>query len=195
MDTYTYRIGEDIYINLTNRCTNDCTFCVRRKGDGVSGYHLWMEQEPTAQQVIELLGAEQRNVVFCGFGEPTIKLDELKEIAQFVKSYGGKVRLNTNGHANAIHGRNVAQELRGLVDVVSISLNEATAQKYERVVHSEYGEQGYDHMLEFARACVKEGIRVVLSVVDVISAEDIEACRKIAQKIGAEFRVRHYIQG
>ncbi|MEG2957454.1 MAG: TatD family nuclease-associated radical SAM protein, partial [Christensenellaceae bacterium] len=166
MDTYTYKIGKDTYINLTNKCTNDCDFCVRRNGQGVGGYELWLQKEPTAQQVIELLKQDKTDVVFCGFGEPTIKIDELKQIAQYVKDYGGRVRINTNGHASIYHGRDIAAELVGLVDEVSISLNEADAKKYDLVVHSIYGEDGFRHMIDFARACIKNGISVTFSVVD-----------------------------
>ncbi|MEG1990835.1 MAG: TatD family nuclease-associated radical SAM protein, partial [Christensenella sp.] len=133
------------------------------------------------------------DVVFCGYGEPTVKIDELKKIAEYVKGYGGNVRINTNGHASVYHNRDVAKELAGLADEVSISLNEADARKYDAVVHSKYGEDGFRYMLDFARACVKYGIKTTLSVVDVISAADIETCRKLAENIGARFRVRTYI--
>ncbi len=192
MNVYTYKLGKDTYINLTNKCTNDCTFCIRNGNEGVGGYKLWLEQEPTAQQVIELLSKDKTDVVFCGFGEPTIKLQELIEIARYVKSYGGHVRVNTNGHANIYHGRDVAGELAAVVDEISISLNEADAQKYNEVTKCGYGEAGYGYMLDFARRCVEEGIKTTLSVVDVISEEDVAACRKTAEGIGARFRVRNY---
>ena len=193
MNTFTYKIGNDTYINLTNKCTNDCEFCVRRNGKGVAGYDLWLEREPSAAEIRDEWEKDPTDVVFCGFGEPTIKIDELKEIAAYVKRYGGHTRINTNGHASAFHGRDIAAELQGIIDEVSISLNEADAKKYEAVVHSRYGEDGFRYMLDFARDCVKYGIKVTLSVVDVISKEDIETCRKIAEDIGAHFRVRTYI--
>ncbi len=194
MDVYTYKLGNDTYINLTNKCTNDCTFCIRNSNEGVGGYHLWLEKEPTAQQVISELAKDKSDVVFCGYGEPTIKLDELVAIARYVKGYGGYVRLNTNGHANEYHGRNVVPELKDVVDEVSISLNEADATKYNMVTNCEYGEAGYEHMLDFARLCVQSGIKVVFSVVDVISQEDIETCQKLSEKMGATFRLRHYVE-
>ncbi|MEA4853331.1 MAG: TatD family nuclease-associated radical SAM protein [Christensenella sp.] len=192
-NTYTYKIGDVTYINLTNQCTNDCDFCVRRTEKGVAGYDLWMEKEPTAAEVIAELAKDKTDVVFCGYGEPTIKIDELKQIAAYVKNYGGHTRINTNGHASVYHGRDIAKELVGLIDEVSISLNEADAAKYQAVAHSRYGEDGFRYMLDFARDCVKYGIKATLSVVDVISPEDIETCRKIAQDVGATFRVRHFI--
>ncbi|MEG0257131.1 MAG: TatD family nuclease-associated radical SAM protein [Christensenella sp.] len=193
MNTYIYKIGDKNYINLTNKCTNDCEFCVRRTERGVGGYDLWLKNEPTADEIIKLLSEDKTDVVFCGYGEPTVKIDELKKIAEYVKGYGGNVRINTNGHASVYHNRDVAKELAGLADEVSISLNEADARKYDAVVHSKYGEDGFRYMLDFARACVKYGIKTTLSVVDVISAADIETCRKIAENIGARFRVRTYI--
>ncbi|MEI6100421.1 MAG: TatD family nuclease-associated radical SAM protein [Eubacteriales bacterium] len=193
MDLYVYEYDGKAYINLTNRCTNSCTFCIRNHEDGVGGYYLWLTKEPTAQEVIDLLKKDQKDVVFCGFGEPTIKIEELKEIARFVKGYGGNVRINTNGHASAFHGRDIAKELKGIVDVVSISLNNSDPGKYNEVCRSIYGKQGYLHMLQFARDCVANGIAVKFSVMDLIGEEDIEKCRKIAEEIGAGFKVRTYI--
>lgn len=195
MDTYIYRLGGDTYINLTNECTNDCTFCLRQGREGVGGKRLWLEKEPTAAEVIGLLKVEQPgSVVFCGFGEPTVKIDELKEIAAYVKGYGGHVRVDTNGHANIFHGRNVVPELAGLVDEVSISLNETDAAEYAAITKSRYGEQGYHEMLSFARKCVRQGIAVTLSVVDVVSEETIAQAEKIAGEMGAKLRVRGYLK-
>ena len=194
MDTYVYKLGNVNYINLTNECTNDCTFCVRRGHDGVGGYNLHLEKEPSAQDVIEILDKDKTDIVFCGLGEPTIKIEELKKIAEFVKEYGGKVRLNTNGHANVYHNKNVAEELAGLVDEVSISLNGTNPGEYNKLCLSAYGEAGFDYMLDFAKECIKSGIKVTLSVVDVIPDKDIEKAREIAESIGADFRVRAYIE-
>ncbi len=193
MDIYVYEYDGKSYINLTNKCTNKCTFCIRNNHNGVDGYNLWLKKEPTAREVIELLEKDKRDVVFCGFGEPTIRIEELKEIAKHVKSYGGNVRLNTNGHASAFHKRDIAKELAGLVDLVSISLNNSDPGKYDEVCHSVYGKEGYLHMLQFARDCVANGIAVKFSVVDVIGEEDIARCKKIAEEIGASFRVRTFI--
>ncbi len=193
MNTDTYKIGDQTYINLTNRCTNDCTFCVRNTGDGVGGYNLWLEREPEAEEVIAALAKDRTDVVFCGFGEPTIRIDTLLAVAKYVKSYGGKVRVNTNGHANAFHGRDVTPEMAEVVDEVSVSLNEADAEKYNKVTRCCYGEAGFGYLLDFAEKCCRRGMAVTLSVVDVIGEEDVEICRKSAEKIGAAFRVRHYI--
>lgn len=193
MDTYVYQVGGKNYINLTNRCNNACDFCIRQNKVGIPGLSLWLEKEPEAGEVIAQLDAAGRgDVVFCGYGEPTLRLDVLKEVAAYVKSYGGKVRVNTNGLANREYGRDVVPELEKLVDVMSISLNEASAEKYDAVCHSIYGPAAFDEMLDFARRCAGTRMDTVLSVVDVISPEDIAVCREIAEKVGARLRVREY---
>ena len=193
MDTYVYQVGGKNYINLTNRCNNACDFCIRQNKVGIPGFSLWLEKEPEAEEVIAQLDAAGRgDVVFCGYGEPTLRLDVLQEVAAYVKSYGGKVRVNTNGLANREYGRDVVPELENLVDVMSISLNEASAEKYDAVCHSIYGPAAFDEMLDFARRCAGTRMDTVLSVVDVISPEDIAVCREIAEKVGARLRVREY---
>jgi TatD family-associated radical SAM protein len=196
MNTYVYRLGNALYINLTNRCTNCCDFCIRNTHDGVGEYNLWLDNEPTAQEVLQQIGdpTQYSEVVFCGFGEPMIRLEELIEIAQEVKKKGGKVRINTNGQANLYHGRNVVPLLKGLVDVISISLNAPTAEQYDAICHSCYGKEAFEGVLQFARECVKVIPTVVLSVVDVLSPDDIERCRTIAEDIGAQLKVRQMIE-
>jgi len=193
MNTYVYKLKDALYVNLTNRCTNACDFCIRKGRTGMGDYNLWLDKEPTAEEVLKEIGdpTQYSEIVFCGFGEPMIKLNELLDIAREVKKMGGKVRINTNGHANIYHGENVVPRLAGLVDVISISMNAPTAEQYQEVCKSRYGLKAFDAMLDFARECVGVIPEVVLSVVDVLSPEDIEKCRKIAEDIGATFRVRH----
>ncbi len=194
-DTYIYRLGEAIYINLTNACTNDCTFCVRNNSDGVGGYHLLLQKEPSAREVIALLENEEdvREIVFCGLGEPTMRLSALLEIAAYLKTRGSHIRLNTNGQGSAFADEDIAPRLKGFVDIVSISLNASGAQEYQQLCRSAYGEEAYAHLLDFARSCVAQGIDTVLSVVDVIGEDEVEKCRLIAGGIGARLRVRKYI--
>ncbi|MDL2236821.1 radical SAM protein [Christensenellaceae bacterium OttesenSCG-928-K19] len=221
--TFVYKLGNVNYINLTNKCTCACTFCIRDNGGGVGGYDLWLETEPSAQQVIHLLESDKTDIVFCGYGEPTMRLDALLEIARYVKGYGGHVRLDTNGHGSVYNGRDIAPVLAGKaenapeqergtevlctgkqgtrqssgimpIDEVSISLNAPTAEEYAKITNCRYGEQGFYDMLGFAAACVKNGIDTALSVVDVIGDKEIEACRKIAEDIGARLKVRHYVE-
>lgn len=196
MNNYVYKLGDALYINLTNRCTNCCNFCVRNAHDGMGGYNLWLDKEPTAQEVLERIGDPTRysEIVFCGFGEPMIRLEELIEIARDVKKKGGRVRVNTNGQANLYHGRDVVPQLKGLVDVISISLNATTAEQYDAICHSRFGKQAFEAILDFARECVKVIPTVVLSVVDVLPPDDIQRCRAIARDIGAQLRVRQLIE-
>lgn len=196
MNTYVYKLGDALYVNLTNRCTNRCGFCVRNFCTGVGGYDLWLEQEPTVEQVIQQIGdpSQYNEIVFCGFGEPMIRLDELIEISKKIKEKNVAIRINTNGQANLYHGKNVVPMLRGLVDAVSISLNAATAEKYQEICRSRYGKEAFEGILDFARECVKVIPQVVFSVVDVLPSEDMEKCRAIAKDIGASFRVRHMIE-
>jgi len=196
MDEIVYELGDSLYINLTNRCSNACSFCVRNNCDGVGGHNLWLEREPSAQEVIEAIGdpTQYREIVFCGYGEPMIKLDEIIEISKYVKKKGIKTRINTNGQANLIHGCKTVGRLRGLIDTVSISLNASNAKQYQEICQSDYGEKAYEAVLEFARECVGVIPRVILTVVNILSEEEIQNCRKIAQEIGADFRVRDYME-
>lgn len=196
MDTYIYRYGDSIYINLTNACTNACTFCIRIAHPGVGGHNLWIKQEPEARDVIALLEAEPSvdKAVFCGFGEPTMRLNVLLEVAKYLKSRGVSVRLDTNGQGSAYNKRDITPELKGLVDTVSISLNAPDAKEYQQLCRSAFGEAAYAHMLDFARGCLKQGIETIFTVVDIIGKDKIEASRAIAESVGAKFRIRHYIE-
>lgn len=194
-DTYIYPLGDAVYINLTNQCTNDCVFCVRNTHDGVGGYDLRLEKEPEAGDVIRALGElpDVRKAVFCGLGEPTMRLDALLEVAAYLKARGAHIRLNTNGQGSARAGEDIAPKLAGLIDVVSVSLNASSAAEYQRLCRSALGEAAYTHMLAFAESCVRHGIETVMSIVDIIGEEEVERCAAIARRIGARLRVRRYI--
>lgn len=195
MDTYTYQIGENLYINLTNRCSNACTFCVRNEKASYYGNYLWLKDgEPSAQTVIGEIGDPKRykEVVFCGFGEPTCRLDAMLEIAAYVKAHGGTTRLNTNGQGSLIAGRDIVPLLLGKIDRVNVSLNNATKARYEEVCKPKFAE-GYEAMLRFGQDCVKAGLDAWFSVVDVIGAEEVEACRRLAKELGVPLRVREMI--
>ena len=194
-NTIVYDIDDKTYINLTNECSNNCTFCLRRNHDGIENYYLWLAKKPTAKEVVsELEKRKVEKAVFCGFGEPLYALDVLLEVAKYLKKIGASVRVNTNGQAKLIAGSGVAKKMKGLVDVVSVSLNASTAEKYQNLCRSIFGEQGFYALLDFAKELKEEGIKVVFSVVDTVGAEEIEACRKVAESVGAEFRVRTYIE-
>lgn len=197
MDKITYIIDNKIYINLTNKCSNDCDFCVRNHSEGIQGYYLWLEKEPSAKEIIEDLKNINLNnyieVVFCGFGEPMYKWDVIKEVADYVHDNGLPTRINTNGQANKILGYDVTNEIGKYIDTVNVSLNATDSKSYQKICHSVYGEAAFDIMLDFARECVKNCKRTVLSVVDCIGDKEIAKAHKLADSVGAELRVREEI--
>lgn len=193
-NTFTYRIDNKMYINLTNRCSNNCLFCIRNTSDGLSGYYLWLDREPEVEEVIgeleELDGIEE--VVFCGFGEPLMRWQAVVRIAEFIKSKGAKTRLNTNGQADLITDIDIVPFLAPVIDRINISLNEVTAEDYVSICNPVDREEAYYKMLEFAKRCVNNIPDVTLSVVDVIGEEKIAKAQAIADSIGARLRVREY---
>lgn len=190
----TYRINDRIYINLTNRCSNACEFCVRID-DKYSDFNLWLEKEPTAEEIIAELGEMEgaSEIVFCGYGEPLYRLDAIIPVSEYAHNKGKKTRINTNGQARHIAGEGVAQKLAGYIDTVSISLNAGDAKSYQAICHSQFGEQAFYDIIDFGRECKKYIPRVVFSIVDVVGEEQIEKARKIAEEVGAELRIRRYI--
>ena len=196
-NTYAYILDGKAYINLTNKCHNACEFCIRNTGDGVKDAVLWLDREPaSADEVIaafDKLSPDSDEVVFCGFGEPTECLDTLKAVARELKAAGYKTRLNTNGLGSLANGRNIAPELKGLIDVASVSLNDHNAEKYLEITGSEYGLRAFPAVIEFAKACKAQGIQTLFTVVDVIGAADIEKCRALCDELGIPLRVRAYV--
>lgn len=196
MNTFSYVIDNKIYVNLTNRCSNACEFCVRNT-DAYGDYSLWLDKEPTAQEVIDSLKdkdlASRDEVVFCGYGEPTYRMDVMIEVADYVHAHGKKTRINTNGQGSLINNCDVPAMFEGHIDIVNVSLNETDATAYQNLCHSEFGEGAFDALIDFARECKKYVERVIFSVVDVIGADKIEKARLIAEEAGVELRVREYI--
>ncbi len=198
--TITYEVDGALYVNITNRCSNRCDFCIRNNGDGAYGSNsLWLAREPSCDEIFESI--EKSNpenyteLVFCGYGEPTERLSDLLSVAKRVKEkYSVKIRVNTNGHSSLIHGYDTAPDYKGVIDAVSISLNAPTAEGYEKVCHSVFKEAAFDGLLDFA-ARVKEYVEtVVLTVVDVaLDEEEIKECKALADNVGVPLRVRKYI--
>lgn len=190
-----YELGNSLYVNVTNRCTNRCTFCIRDHS-GVGGYDLWLEGEPSLEEMITELDTvnlkQYQEVVFCGYGEPLLRLDEVVALAAEMKKRAEiPIRVNTNGHANLIFGHDVTPQLKG-IDTLSISLNARDAAQYDEICQPSL-EGAYEAVKEFACLSKKHVKQVILSVVDtIISDADIAVCRKIAEKIGVPLRVRHY---
>lgn len=192
-----YRYGDGLYLNITNRCACACTFCIRLDYEGLGNADsLWMERDPAAEEVKESIRkedlSEYREIVFCGYGEPTESLEVLLETCRFLREYAPEmsIRLNTNGLADLVNKRSVAPLLEGLVDTVSVSLNAPNARRYMEIVNPAFGEESYQAMLSFARDCKQYVPRVVFTVVDVLEPGEVEQCRDIARQAGIPLRVR-----
>ena len=201
--TITYQVKNAVYVNLTNRCPCNCTFCLRHNGPGVFGSGpLWLEREPTLEETIESLGqwdfTRFREVVFCGYGEPTERLDVLLAVAAHLKEQDPtlRIRVNTNGLSDLIHGKPTAPLFAGKVDCLSISLNTDDPAEYLSVCRPKFGEAAYPAMLKFTQEAAALLPSVVMTVVGepVTSLEKQEQCRKIAEGLGARLRVRPYEQ-
>lgn len=199
-NTLVYELYGKIYINLTNRCTNECIFCLRQDKDDVCGQTLWLDNEDfTADDVI----AQFKNfkiseeVIFCGYGEPLLKFEILKDVAKYIKETypQTKIRVNTNGHANFVYKRNIVPELKGLVDEFSVSLNASSKEEYNELSKPKFDE-AYDEVQKFIKACSDENISVVASIVDGYKGRrlDVKKCEQIAEGLGAPLRVREWIQ-
>lgn len=197
--TILYEVHDNLYVNLTNRCPCACTFCLRNVKDTVSEYDdspLWLEHEPTIEEVKAEFDKfdmdKYRELVFCGYGEPTERLDAIVEIARFVKDkYGKIIRINTNGMANLIWGKDVTADFEGLIDIVSISLNTPDPVKYQEIVRCKFGEKSFEEMLKFAKDVKKYVPNVILTTVSTTITKDEEAqCAKICEDLGVTYRIR-----
>jgi TatD DNase family protein len=191
-----YRIRNSLYLNITNRCSNRCTFCPKFDDLTVKGHNLMLNSEPTFEEVMAAIGTPSSDigeVVFCGFGESLIRLDLVKQVAGALKERGYTIRINTDGQANQVHGRDILPELAGLVDSISVSLNAPDAATYSRLCNTPFGEAGFESVCAFIRAATSHIPQVIASAVTVPGV-DIEACRTLAESLGAEFRVREYTE-
>jgi TatD DNase family protein len=190
-----YQIRNSLYLNITNRCSNRCTFCAKFDDFTVKGHNLLLDGEPSFEEVMAAVGQPEGidEVVFCGFGEPLIRLDLVKQVAGALKARGYLIRINTDGQANLVHGRDILPELAGLVDSVSVSLNAPDASTYNRLCNSPYGEDGFTGVCNFIQSASAHIPQVTASVVTVPGV-DVVACRLLAESLGAEFRVREYAE-
>ena len=188
-----YAIRNSLYINLTNRCSNMCSFCMRESHPIVKGHNLKLKREPTFEEVISDIGdtGGYDEVVFCGYGEPTERLDVLIAVARYLKSKGKRIRLDTNGLGDLINGRPIISELKGLIDTICISLNAENAEKYEKICKPVFKDRAYPALIQFIKDASNVVPNVKVSIVD-MSDIDVEKCKKIAEELGVEFRVRKY---
>ncbi len=195
-----YPIGDKLYVNLTNRCSCDCTFCLRNAADGAHGSDtLWLVREPSFEEVMAAFDdyamEDVTEVVFCGYGEPTCAFDRLVAVARAVKERWGKpVRVNTNGQGSLICGRDIAPELEGVVDALSISLNTPDAARYLELTRSRFGEEAFPAMLDFARRARAYVPDVTLTTVaTTLSPEEEQACQRLCDELGVRYRIRPWV--
>lgn len=195
--TILYEVYDNLYVNLTNRCPCACTFCLRQTKDEMNhSGSLWLEREPAVEEVKEEFARfdmkKYKEVVFCGFGEPTERLEALLEIADYVKEeYGLPVRVNTNGLSDLIHNKDTAPMFKGHVDIISISLNTPNKEEYYKLTRNKFGEDAFDALLQFAEN-VKDYVPKVMltTVATTITEEEQEECLKICDRIGVTYRIR-----
>ena len=197
----TYPVKSGLYVNFTNRCPCACVFCLRQNAPGVFGTDsLWLDREPTVDEIIASI--ESRNLddftelVFCGYGEPTERLDDLLAVARHVKNIRPQmlVRINTNGLSDLIHGESTSAKLKGLVDTVSISLNTPDPEEYLKVCRPKFGLESWQAVLDFAKSCKDYVPDVVMTIVGepVTTPEVQEKCKAITDSIGVRLRIRPY---
>ena len=195
--TILYKVHNNLYVNLTNKCPCACTFCLRQTRDHMedSGV-LWLEREPEVSEIIDDFKNfnvdDYDEIVFCGFGEPTQRIDAVLEVAKYIKkTYNKKTRINTNGLGNLVNGRDITPSLKGLIDTVSISLNTPNKERYYELTRSKFGIESFDAMLDFAREAAKYVPNVVMTTVETtITPEEEAMCQKICDDLGVTYRIR-----
>ncbi len=191
-DVIAYRLHGNCYLNITSRCTLRCDFCPKyNRSWEVQQYDLSLSHEPDAEEVLAAIGnpLDYKEIVFCGLGEPTSRLEVLLAVARAVKAQGAVVRINTDGLANLREGRDVTPEMAEVVDKLSISLNADTAEVYERHTRPKL-EGAFEALQGFAVRAREAGMEVTLTAIDGLEGVDIEACRAIAERLGVAFRRR-----
>lgn len=198
-DTYVYTLDGNLYINLTNKCSNACDFCVRNERSSYYGNYLWLRNgDPTVDKVIAQANgfgdlSRFKEVVFCGFGEPTYKVAEMVALCDFFHEKGLKTRLNTNGQGNLINKRDIVPDLKDKIDFVNISLNASCYEKYQPICRSQFKEAGFAGIIEFAKICRLNGVNCRFSIVDCIGEEEVAACKCLADSVKIPLYVRKYI--
>ena len=195
--TILYKVHNNLYVNLTNRCTCACTFCLRQTRDKMEDSGpLWLPKEPTVPEVKEEFKKfnmeEYEEVVFCGFGEPTERLEDLLEIADHVKkTYKKPIRINTNGLANLSYGRDITPLLEGKADTLSISLNTPDSERYYQLTRSRFGPESFQGLLDFVEKAKTHVPNIVLTTVATTLTEaEEEDCRTICKNLGVQYRIR-----
>ncbi|MDD3403756.1 MAG: TIGR04100 family radical SAM protein [Hespellia sp.] len=199
-ETILYEVHGGLYVNLTNRCPCACTFCLRQTRDHMENSNpLWLDHEPSFDEVKEEFKkfdmTKYTELVFCGFGEPTERIDLLLKVAKYAKEqYDIKTRINTNGLGNLVNDRDITPSLKGLIDTVSISLNTPNKKRYHELVRSKFGDISYDAMLSFAKEAVQYVPNVVMTTVETtLTKDEEEECRRICKTLGVTYRIREWV--
>ena len=205
MYTLVYSINKEknpktVYINLTNACTNSCIFCLRNQKDDVCGHEMWHDDNYSLEDIIKQFKNFEKfakEVVFCGYGEPFLKKDMMKSFCEYLRKFYPeiKIRVNTNGHANAIWKTNIPEEFKNLIDSVSISLNADNPKDYDEICKPTI-QNAFEEIKCFAKECKNVGWDVSMSVVtgfDNIHEKNVARCKDIADSIGVKFRNREFI--
>lgn len=197
--TILYKVHNGLYVNLTNKCPCRCSFCLREDKNSSSLYgDLWLEREPSVEEVKKEFSkydlTEFDEIVFCGFGEPTMRLYDIFEICRYLRTITDlPIRINTNGMADLIYGKKTEPDFKGLIDVVSISLNTPNKERYFEITKNKFGIDSFDAVIDFARLVKPYVKKVVLSTVETtITKEEEKECKKIADQIGAVYRIREF---
>lgn len=188
-----YRIRNSLYLNITNRCSNRCIFCPKFDDFTVKGHQLRLDHEPETAEILAAIGdpTPYDEIVFCGYGEPLLRLDTVKEVAAELKKRGARIRVNTDGQANLVHGRNIIPELAGLVDTISVSLNAPDRETYRTLCNTPFGDGGFDGVCDFIRLAVGT-IPTVVATAVTAPGINIDGVRRLAEGLGARFRKREY---
>jgi TatD DNase family protein len=193
-----YPIRNSLYLNITNKCTNKCSFCIRNDTDFVKGHNLRLKKDPSLEEVFSALPkdtSKYKEIVFCGYGEPFLRLEAILEISKKIKRLYNNmtVRVNTNGQAILIHKKNIAPRLKGLIDEISVSLNVENEAKYQKFCRPEFGPGTYLEIKNFVLECKKQGIETGLTFLE-MPGVDMSKCKQVAQKLGVKYRMRKYAE-
>ncbi|MDR2811837.1 MAG: TatD family nuclease-associated radical SAM protein [Endomicrobium sp.] len=195
MNTISYVFGDSLYLNITNRCVMACSYCVKHKwSNKFNGNDLKLEREPSPKEVIESIGdpKKYKEIVFCGYGDALIRIEEVKEIAKWIKENRGIVRINTAGLANAYHSRNIFPELKGLVDIISVSLNGSNPEEHNKINNPMFKEESFSEIIKFVNEAKKYITKVVITAVE-FPDFNTSKVKEIADKLGVCFRSRPYL--
>lgn len=194
MGNFVYEYKNAIYFNLTNKCSNNCTFCVRNHATDLKDKNLWLNCEPSYEEIINKIPldvSKYDEFVFCGYGEPTYRIDLVEKLSKHLKQFGKPIRINTNGQGNLINEKNIIDKLK-YIDIISISLNAPNKEIYQKICNCIYGEKVFNEIIDFAIQCKNLGKQVVFTLVDIINKDEIKETKKLCKNLDIKLRIRNY---